>query len=138
MKKPITFDVVREVGLTLPRARESRYYGMPALKVDDEMFACCTSHRSAEPNSISVPVGFERREELVAAHPDIFYVKPHYTAYPVVLVRLDRISRSVLQRLLRSAHRAVATGAVIPGKRTPRSSPTRRRGRAFKSSPNLS
>ena len=113
----MTFDDVRKIGLKLPRAEESYYYRMPALKVDGEVFVVCTSHPSAEPNSVSIPVGFERRAELIARNPAIFYLKPHYEPYPVVLIRLDRIARAELEQLLRLAHRAVATGAVVPGRR---------------------
>jgi hypothetical protein len=113
----MTFDEVSEIGLKLPRAKASRYYRMPALKVDGEVFAVCTSHPSAEPNSISVPVGFKRRDELVVRDPSVFYLKPHYESYPVVLVRLDRIRRAALERLLGAAHRAVSSGAVVPGRR---------------------
>jgi len=113
----MTFDDIRKIGLKLPRAEESRYYRMPALKVDDEVFVVCTSHPSAEPNSVSVPVGFKRRAELIARDPAVFYLKPHYEPYPVVLVRLDRIERVTLGQLLRSAYRAVASGKVKPGRR---------------------
>lgn len=113
----MTFDDVRKIGLKLPRAEESRYYRMPALKVDGEVFAVCTSHPSAEPNSASVPVGFKRRAELIARDPAVFYLKPHYARYPVVLVRLDCVKRDELRRLLRLSHRAVSSGAVKPGRR---------------------
>jgi hypothetical protein len=113
----MTFNEVREIGLKLPRAEESRYYRMPALKVDGEVFVVCTSHPSAEPNSVSVPVGFKRRAQLIARDPAVFYLKPHYEAYPVVLVRLDRIKRAALERLLCSAYRVVSTGTVVPGRR---------------------
>jgi hypothetical protein len=113
----MTFDEVRKIGLKLPRAEEGRYYRMPALKVDGEIFVVCTSHPSAEPNSVSVPVGFKRRDQLIARDPAVFYLKPHYEDYPVVLVRLDRIKSPALERLLRSAHKAVSTGSVVPGRR---------------------
>ena len=113
----MTFDDVREIGLKFPRTEETRYYRMPALKVDGEVFVVKTSHPSAEPNSVSVPVGFDRRDELIAANPKRFYLKPHYKPYPVVLVRLDRIDRSGLKQLLLSAHEAVSSGAVVPGRR---------------------
>ena len=119
----MTFDDVRKIGLKLPRAKESRYYRMPALKVDGEVFIVCTSHASAERNSVSVPVGFERRAELIARDPSVFYLKPHYEPYPVVLVRLDSIARSALRRLLRSAYEAVSSGAVNPGRRRVSHSP---------------
>jgi hypothetical protein len=109
------FDTVRKIGLAFPRAQEDRYYGMPALKVDGEAFVVQTSHRSAEPNSISVPVGFEQRDRLIAANPREFYLKRHYEPYPVVLVRLERISRENLQRLLLQAYDAVSSGSVRTG-----------------------
>jgi hypothetical protein len=109
------FETVRKIGLAFPRAQEDRYYGMPALEVDGKVFVVRTSHRSAEPNSISVPVGFERRDKLIAADPGVFYLKRHYELYPVVLVRLDRITREDLQRLLRSAYEAVSSGSVSAG-----------------------
>ena len=88
---------------------------MPALTVDGEVFVVQTGHRSAEPNSISVPIGFERRDELIADDPRVFYLKQHYEPYPVVLVRLDRITREDLQRLLLQAYDAVSSGSVRAG-----------------------
>jgi hypothetical protein len=113
----MTFDDVRDIGLKLPGAEETRYYRMPALKVNDEVFVVKTSHPSAEPNSISVSVGFKRRAELIAAQPDTFYLKPHYEPYPVVVVRLSCITRAKLQEILRLAHKSVSSGAVVTGRR---------------------
>ena len=109
------FATVCEIGIAFPRAQQARYYGMPALTIDGEVFVVQTSHRSAEPNSISVPVGFERRDELIATGPRVFYLKRHYEPHPVVLVRLDRITRKDLQRLLLQAYDAVSSGSVRAG-----------------------
>jgi len=111
------FATVCEIGIAFPHAQQARYYGMPALTVDGEVFVVQTGHRSAEPNSISVPIGFERRDELIAAEPRVFYLKRHYAPYPVVLVRLGQITRGNLQRLLRSAYNAVSSGSVSAGRR---------------------
>ena len=131
-----SFATVREIGLGFPRAQEARYYGMPALTVDGEVFVVQTGHRSAEPNSISVPIGFERRDELIAANSRVFYLKQHYAPYPVVLVRLGQITRENLQRLLRSAYDVVSSGSVraghYRGRRRQKASPrkiTRKRNR---------
>jgi hypothetical protein len=110
------FDIVREVGLVFPRVKETRYYNLPALEVDGEVFVVQTSHRSANPNSISVAVGFERREKLIADNPRVFYLRPHYQNYPVVLVRLDQIDRAELSEMLRSAYNAVVSGKVKMGR----------------------
>ena len=90
---------------------------MPALKVNDEVFVVKTSHPSAEPNSISVSVGFKRRAELIASHPETFYLKQHYEPYPVVLARLNQVTRTTLRELLHLAHKSVSSGAVVPGRR---------------------
>jgi len=110
-----SFAAVRQIGLGFPRAQEARYYGMPALTVDGEVFVVQTGHRSAEPNSISVPIGFERRDELIAADPRVFYLKRHYARHPVVLVRLGEITPENLQRLVRSAYDAVSAGNIKAG-----------------------
>ena len=113
----MTFDDVRKLGLKLPGAAETRYYRMPALQVKDQVFVVQTKHPSAEPNSISVPVGFKRRDELIARKPAVFYLRPHYESYPVALVRLDVISQAELQRVLHLAYDAVSSGHVVAGRR---------------------
>ena len=110
------FDIVLELGLAFPRARETRYYRGPALEIDGEVFAVQTSHRSADPNSISVATEFERREKLIADKPRVFYLRPHYQNYPVVLVRLDQVDRAELNKILRSAYNAVVSGKVKIGR----------------------
>jgi hypothetical protein len=123
------FDMVRELGLAFPRARETRYYRGPALEIDGEVFAVQTSHRSANPNSISVATEFEHREKLIADNPRVFYLRPHYQNYPVVLVRLDQIDRPELSEVLRSAYNAVVSGKVKIGRSraASRHSPSRKK-----------
>lgn len=120
----MNFDDVREISLKLPGTRPAQYYRMPAIKVGQQVLAVQTSYPSAEPNSISLPVGFTRRQQLISSNPRKFYLKDHYEPYPVVLVRLDCINRTELQRLLRIAHKAIASGAVIPGRRRSRTDKT--------------
>ena len=110
------FDIVLELGLAFPRARETRYYRGLALEIDGEVFAVQTSHRSADANSISVATEFERREKLIADNPLVFYLRPHYQNYPVVLVHFDQIDRAELNEILRSAYNAVVSGKVKIGR----------------------
>jgi len=74
-----------------------------ALKIGREILACTAIHKSAEPGSLMVRLGFERRGALVAENPDAFYLTPHYEPYPVVLVRLSQVSRAYLGALLKEA-----------------------------------
>ncbi len=101
------FDTVRKVGLALPGVEESTAYGAPALKVRGKLLACVPTHRSAEPGSLAIRVGFDDRAELLAAATDVYYVTDHYLNYSAVLVRLSRVTHDVLRDLLGMAHKFV-------------------------------
>jgi hypothetical protein len=101
------FDTVRKIGLALPGVEESTAYGSPALKVRGKLLACVPAHRSAEPGSLVVRVGFDDRAELLAADPDVYYVTDHYLGYSAVLVRLSRVTPDFLRDLLGMAHKFV-------------------------------
>jgi hypothetical protein len=119
MPKKKSFDTVRTMGLALPDVEAGTAYGVSALKVRGKMFTCRATHKSAEPNSVVMCVGFDRRDELIAEEPSIYYLKQHYVNYPVVLVRLTRISDAALRDLLRMARRFVLTSSTRrAGRRT--------------------
>jgi hypothetical protein len=109
----INFDTVRKLGLPLPGVEESTTYGAPALKVRGKLLACVPSHRSAEPNSVAVRVGFDDRAELLAAASDVYYVTDHYQNYNAVLVRLSRVTPDVLRDLLAMAHKFVTSQQAV-------------------------
>lgn len=115
----VSFDTVRDIGLTLPGVAESTMYGAPALKVHGNLLACIPSHRSAEPDSLAVRVDFEDRAELLAADPAVYYVTEHYIGYTAVLVRLSGISPDSLRDLLGMAHKFVTRKAAprSPGRK---------------------
>jgi len=114
------FDIVRELGLTLPRAKETQYYRSPAFEVDGGVFVVQPTHSSAEPDSICVAIELQRRKQLIAENPRVFYLKPHYEPYSVVLVRLNQLDREASRELLRSAYEAVVSHGVKMGSRVPR------------------
>jgi hypothetical protein len=124
MPRRQTFDVVRQIGLELPDVEESTMYGEPALKLRGKLLACIASHKSAEPGSLVVRIGFDQRDALVAEEPRIYYLKPHYVDYACVLVRLALIDREALRDLLLSAWRFVS--ATAPGRKRPSSARRRR------------
>jgi hypothetical protein len=118
------FETARKIALSLDGAEEASSWRAPAFKVRGKMFACVPTNRSAEPASIGIRIDFERRAELVAEAPDVYYVPEHYRDYPMVLARLEKIDADALRGLLIGAHRLVNT------RPTPRPStkrPTKRR-----------
>jgi hypothetical protein len=109
-RKKITFDTVRELGRMLPDVEEGTTYGSPALKVRGKMFTCLAIHQSAEPDTLAVRIDFDRRDELIAAEPETYYLTHHYVNYPVVLVRLPRIRQDALRDLLKMSWRFMREG----------------------------
>lgn len=110
-KNVVTFNTVRELGLALSDVEATTYFGTDALKVRGKMFACITSHKSAEPNTLAVVIGFDRRDELIAEQPDLYYLKEHYVGYPCVLVRMSRVRKDALSDLLLMGWRYVSARA---------------------------
>jgi len=117
--KKIDFDTVRKMALELSDVEESTAYGSPALKIRGKLLTCIPIHKSAEPDSLAVSIDFERRADLLAAAPDVYYLTDHYVNYPVVLVRLSRIHADALRGLLGVAWRVVRAKSS-GGKRTVR------------------
>ena len=105
----IDFDTVRKIALALPDVEETTMYGTPALKVRGKLLACIPTNKSAEPDSVAISVDFDRRAEMLATSPDIYYLKDHYVNYPVVLVRLSRIHPDALRDLVGMAWRFAST-----------------------------
>jgi len=118
--KKIDFDLVRQIALALPGVEESTMYGAPAVKLRKKLLACPAIHRSAEPNTLAVRINFEERDELIDADPDIYYLKDHYANYPVVLVRMSRISADALRDLLGMSWQFAKSSTKSKRSRSPR------------------
>lgn len=100
------FDIVNKVGLTLPDVEvATRYDGSPVLKVAGVFMAGLATHSSAEPNTLVIRADPEERELFIEDAPDTYYLTDYYRRYPLVLVRLQRVTREALRELLASSHR---------------------------------
>lgn len=102
--KPVTYDTVRRLGLTLPNVQESTSYGTPALKVNGKLFV--RLHQDLDKIVVRMP--FDRREEMMAAAPDIYFITDHYRDYPWILVSLAKVHSDAIFDLLRIAHRTAS------------------------------
>src|SRR5712692_4507025 len=102
MQEPAdVFEIVRTVGLGLPDVEATtKYDGSPVLKLGGCFMAGLATHRSAEPDTLVVRVGFEDRELLIEDAPETYYLTEYYRRYPLVLVRLSRVDREALSDLL--------------------------------------
>jgi len=137
----MNFDAVRRIALALPDVEESATFGAASFKLNGSLLTCPALNSSAEADSLMVRIGLDLRAELLAAHPDIYYLTPHYEPYPCVLVRLKRIRSAMLRKLLgtawvfvssKSAGSFKGSGKPRPARKkksaTKRAKPTRRRG----------
>jgi hypothetical protein len=102
--KPVTFETVRQIALTLPGVDEGTSYRTPAFKVKGKLFA--RLHQDGE--SLVVGVDFDERAEMMSADPEKFYITDHYLNYPWMLVRLSKVRPDQLRDLLIGSWRRAA------------------------------
>ena len=100
------FDIVSKVGLMRPDVEvATRYDGSPVLRVAGVFMAGLATHGSAEPNTLVIRADLEERELFIEEAPDTYYLTDYYRRYPLVLVRLQRVTQEALRELLSSSHR---------------------------------
>jgi len=118
-RKPVNFETVREIALTLPGVVASMGARGVAFKLRGKMIACKAIHASAEEGSLVVRIDPARRAKLLRADPDAFYLTPHYEPYAAVLVRLHRVGRDTLAKLLEES-RLFVSGEPRAARASPR------------------
>lgn len=105
----LTLTTIRKLALALPGAEEGTSYGTPAFRVRKKLFA--RMHEGGE--TMVVKVDFDTRELLLETQPNTFLVTDHYQNYPMVVVRLDQVSKRTLGDLLEQAWRPLASKQQI-------------------------
>jgi hypothetical protein len=102
--QPVTYDTIRRLALTLPNVQEGSSYGTPALKVSGKLFV--RLHQDLDKIVLKMP--FDRREEMMAADPDTYFITDHYRDYPWILVSLAKVHPDAILDLLKIAHRSAS------------------------------
>ena len=97
----MTFEPVKEIGLTLPDVEAAiKYDGSPVLKAGGSFMAGIATDESAEADTLVVRCEFDDRELLLEDAPETYYVTDFYAKYPLVLVRLSEVTDDALRDLL--------------------------------------
>jgi len=105
----VTFDDVRQFALTWPEVEDGTSYGTPALKVRKKMLA----RLKEDGDSLVMPdVPIDERAMLVESQPKIFYFTDHYADYSIVLIRLSKAKRAIVEPFLRRRWGALASKAA--------------------------
>jgi hypothetical protein len=106
--KAVTYETVRRIALAFPDVEDGFSYGTPALKVKGNLFV----RLRPDLDSVVVKMPLDRRDELIAAEPERYFITDHYLRYPWVLVRLATARAEALPELLQTAYQA-----ALPEKR---------------------
>ncbi len=80
----VTLDDIDAYATSLAGCKRKGHPGRVAWYVDDRLVV-----RQDEPGTVLVRVGFEDREQLLAAHPETFGVPPRWEAHMKVQADLD-------------------------------------------------
>ena len=114
--KKVTVDDLRNIALGLPDVEATTTHGSLAFKLRGKLFAWMPVKKSIEPGTLAIRIDFDRRADLIAEAPEVYYLIDHYRDYPAVLIRLSRIDADALRDLLRGAWQFVS--ATTKAKRT--------------------
>ena len=106
----MTYDLVWQMGATLPGVEKGVSWGSAALKVKSangkmELLACIPTNKAAEPNSILFRVDRKARAAMIEESPELYYAPDHYLGYDGVLVRLAHLTPELAHDLLAMSHR---------------------------------
>jgi hypothetical protein len=106
------WDDVVEIARRFPGVEVGESYGTPSLKVKGK-FMC---RLRSNPDALVVRVlDLADAEALLKGRPDVFFITPHYTGYPAVLVRLEAVDPEQLAELVEDAWRIRASKRVVAG-----------------------
>jgi hypothetical protein len=105
----VSVDAVRAIALGLPATAEKLCWGTPAWYVKGKIFA-----RILEDGvSVVVKVDFDERAALLQEDPKVYAVTPHYEGYPMVIVRLTKVTKGDLEERLIEAWRYSAPARLL-------------------------
>jgi len=94
-----TSETVRKLALGLDKTTERLSYGTPAFFAGKKIFARLLE----DGDSVVLKIDPERREILMKADPQTYFITEHYRNYPMMIVRLSTVDTADLRELLRDA-----------------------------------
>ena len=99
-----------KIALALPGAAASTSYGTPSVKIRGKLLS---RWRSEAEGALAIRCDFLDRQILLQTQQEVFFLTDHYLDYPMVLVRLDKVSRDVLVDMAERAWRLVAPAKLV-------------------------
>ena len=106
----MTFDDIRAIALRWPEVEDGTSYGTPALKVRKKMLV----RLKEDGDSLVMPgVPQDERDMLIESRPKVFYLTDHYRDYPMVLIRLSKATRAIVEPLMLRQWRTLASRTAL-------------------------
>jgi hypothetical protein len=99
-----------KIALVLPGAEASTSYGTPSVKIRGKLLS---RWRSEAEGALAIRCDFLDRQILLQTQPEVFFLTDHYLDYPMVLVRLEKVSLAVLVDVAERAWRLVAPAKLV-------------------------
>jgi hypothetical protein len=98
------------IALAMPAAETSTSYGTPAVKVRGKLMS---RWRTEAEGALAIRCDFLDRQILLLAQPEIFFLTDHYRDYPMILMRLEKASRTTMAEAVERAWRLVAPAKLV-------------------------
>ena len=119
-----TWENVRQIALALPETDERESRGVCQWRVKDKLFVWERPLRAKEvaelgddaPDGAILGARVEHlgaKEALLADDPDLYFTTSHFSGYPAILVRLDRVGLGELREVVTEAWLARAPRALV-------------------------
>jgi len=105
-----SYERYLKVALALPGTEASTSYGTPAVKVRGKILS---RWRTEAEGALAIRCDFLDRQILLHAQPDVFFLTDHYLNYPMILMRIEKVSREVLMDMVERAWRLVAPSRLM-------------------------
>ena len=97
-----SWNVVRELALALPEVEvDEGSDGRPRFGVRGKGFAWQARERDG--GGLAVRVDPDEKQLILEANPAIYYDPPHYTGFPAVNIRLEKIGKRELRERIEDA-----------------------------------
>src|SRR5579859_1321339 len=105
----INLQTLERIALSFPGVEAGTSYGTPGFRVRGKFLARLWE----DGETLVLRVGFDERDVLIQADPEVFFLTDHYLGYPAVLIHLPRIKTADFRKLFEQAWRGVAPKRLI-------------------------
>lgn len=107
--RPVTLETVRRIALALPQVEEGLSGSLPVFRVRGKLLA--RLHDDGQ--VLLIKIDYLKRDILLNAEPNTFYINEFYNCYPMVFVRLSSVDSKLLESLFEDAWRLLAPKRLV-------------------------